>query len=115
MPFKKGQTGSPSKWARAKTLSKTIAPWGNPTGQRTATGINAAGQGKSRVTLSRGSRIVKRPDTSERAIANPSRMPTAWPQEDTGIAVSPTAYTPAEATSHNAIVNKAFQRGGYAG
>lgn len=115
MPFKKSQTGSPSKWAKAKTLSKTIAPWGNSTGQRSAMGLNGAGQGKARVTLRRGAHAIKRPDPSERAIANGSRMPTAWPQEDTGLAVSPTAYTPAEATSHNAIVNQAFQRGGYAG
>lgn len=115
MPFKKSQLGSKSKWGKAKTLSKVIAPWGNPTGQKTATGINGVGQGRARVTLRRGGRTVKRPDSSERAIANGSRMPTAWPQEDVGLAVSPTAYTPAEATSHNAIVNKAFQRGGYAG
>lgn len=120
MGFKKSQTGKPSRWGAARLRGAAAAPFGQPIPQTGIGRTGGVGQSRRGVRLRQGGRAKPTPDASERAVPNrTSANPAEWALVDAnGKAVSrssPTAYDSGEATRENAIVNLAYQRGGYAG
>lgn len=87
---------------------KVQSPWGRPIPQR----------GSSRGSTPRGSSTRKpTPNPALWSMSYPANKPSLWPMEEPKVRADLGGGGPTQAVAdrRNAIVNKAFQRGGYAG
>lgn len=115
--YTKKQTGSSSRFGGAAggSARRVLNPWGNTVPAAKGRRANAVGQtvGRGR---QRGVSGVRKPtpDSSLWSIDYPKNDPLQWPIQG-GKRKSPSGMTQAKANWNNAIVNKAYQRGGYAG
>lgn len=119
--FTSKQTGTPSRFGAVKAGgNRTVNPWGKAVGHKGATKTNAIGQNPSQRRKPAGTTRKKpTPDPQLSGMKYKANDPREWPVVPS-VALgqhgrpSPTAPTTANVTRNNAIVDKAYQRGGYA-
>lgn len=113
--FTRSQTGKASAFGGARTRgTRSLAPWGTISGQKTARGANASGVTRSTVR-SPGRNLIRlsTPALSERSMSYPTNDPLAWPVEGGNFTVPLSGMTQAKADFNNNAVNFAYQRAGY--
>lgn len=116
-PYTRGSaTGRSSRFGGAVggSARRVLNPWGNLVPAAKGRRANAVGATIAR-GRPRGSGVRRpTPDASLWGMRYPVNDPNAWPIE--GTKSGPTSgMTQAKADFNNAVVNKAFQRAGYAG
>lgn len=108
------RTGARSTFGNTRSSVHTVkTPWGQPIPKR------SAHRGRNSAVRTRGSsRSKPTPDPSLRGMDYTPNDPLAWPIEvptSTAQLNLVSGNSAAKATWNNNVVNKAFQRGGYAG
>lgn len=108
--MRRSQKGTASTFGNSRTSVRTVlAPWGKPITRST----------RSRGSTPRGSAHRRpKPDPQLRGMDYPPNDPLQWPIESPAVRgdlPKPSGMTANKATFNNTVVNKAFQRGGYAG
>ena len=114
------KTGKRSTWGAAKAgVSRVLAPWGKPLPKTTARRTNAAGQSVAKTKRPSGSSMRRpTPDASLRGMNYPKNDPLQWPLESPSVRSDlnkPSGMDQDKADFNNDAVNRAYQRGGYAG
>lgn len=110
-------SGKPSRFGGAKSgrLRSILNPWGNNVPKGTARRTNGVGQSPFRTRVRpTGTRQKPTPDRSLFGMKYKPNDPNAWPIEG-GKADADSGMNQDKADFNNDAVNKAFQRGGYAG
>jgi hypothetical protein len=113
--------GKPSSFGRSGAKARTLVPWGNIYPARQGRQANSVGATPFRAKVRSTGGIRKpTPNPAIWGMAYPKNDPVQWPvvpNVGTGSRSggSNSGMTQAKADFHNAVVNRAFQRGGYAG
>lgn len=109
LQMRKSQTGTASTFGASRSTTHVVkTPWGAAIPKRTRAGGRPGGSSTRK----------PRPDPQLRGMSYPPNDPLQWPLEvptqrsDLNL---PSGNSAAKATFNNNAVNKAFQRGGYAG
>lgn len=108
-------SGKPSGVAKRGRLRSILNPWGNNVPKGSARRTNGIGQSPFRTKVRPSGSVSKpTPDRSLSGMAYKPNDPNMWPIEG-GKADADSGMTQDKADFNNSAVNKAFQRGGYAG
>ena len=120
--LRKSQVGSKNtkRSIVGKTTKRTLAPFGKIFPQKGVGHTDAQGnsrRGKQNKVSRRSSTRKSTPAPELFSMDYPANKPYAWPVESPPIGANgrTSGYTSSVANRNNAQVNKAFQRGGYAG
>lgn len=118
--MKKSMTGTKSSWGAVRaTPRRTLLPWGKPVPKRTVGATTGSGQGRNMGRKPAGSSVAKpTADKSLWGMQYKLNDPLGWPVESPASRsdlILASGMSQDKADFANAALNKAYQRGGYAG